>query len=765
MSLATTDPGLPFASSPPPVAVRAATPRAGGARKPTSPLAHGEPLVWIMGAGLVLCIVMIAGILALVAVHGAATFWPRPIDRVALRDGTTFLGIPLRDEQGPDGPRRLYRTGNRDAGLPPFRWVDLAAVAGTERPPDALLLDRRNWGIWLGEPTAVTIERTDLLPPDAAPVPLEIPPGAQRGRQTDDVLETLPDGSRRVRSRVYLAEGAAPTLAALASAQPEAAARFARIEAGTRETLGPINGRIERARLDLRALELEAARRAGDPLPALPRWAFGGLAALATIALAVSGPLARRRPSADRSPRAGRVAVRLAIAAVGIAAALAATLEHPWSRTPIPAERIEAARASTARLTAALEAEYARAVAELAALRVTDDRLRVIVTDPATGRFAPRRQTEPDEPLPLSQVTRVTAPNAEPWSGKLAIYLDRWWSFLSEEPRDANTDGGVFPVIFGTVVLTILLSIAVVPLGVVAALYLREYARQGPLVSLIRIAVNNLAGVPSIVYGVFGLGFFCYTVGGYIDRGSPLPAPRSLWWIGLGGVLLSLILGATLAAAARTSPESRPRPFLARLVALCWALAVALAIWLVASTPYFSGFFAEKLPSPTYGGKGILWGALTLALLTLPVVIVATEEAIAAVPRSVREGSYGCGGSKWQTIRRIVLPQALPGIMTGAILAMARGAGEVAPLMLVGAVKLAPELPVSGDFPFIHPERSFMHLGFHIYDLGFQSPDSEAARPLVWTTTLLLVLIVLVLNLAAILVRGRLRARVINASV
>jgi len=146
-------------------------------------------------------------------------------------------------------------------------------------------------------------------------------------------------------------------------------------------------------------------------------------------------------------------------------------------------------------------------------------------------------------------------------------------------------------------------------------------------------------------------------------------------------------------------------------------------------------------------------------LLTLPVVIVATEEAIAAVPRSMREGSYACGASKWQTIRRIVLPRAMPGILTGMILAMARGAGEVAPLMLVGASKWTSKLPVDDVFPYVHPERSFMHLGFHIYDVGFQSPDSEAAQPLVFTTTLLLVVLIAALNAAAMFIRSRLRKR------
>ncbi len=288
--------------------------------------------------------------------------------------------------------------------------------------------------------------------------------------------------------------------------------------------------------------------------------------------------------------------------------------------------------------------------------------------------------------LPVSTIVRCYPANRLDAGGRWRVYLSRWHEFLTAEPREANSEGGVFPAIFGTVVMTLAMTILVVPFGVMSALFLREYATQGWLTSVVRISINNLAGVPSIVFGVFGLGFFSYIVGGRID---------------------------------------------------------AL-------------FFADKLPNPTFGTGGVLWAALTLALLTLPVVIVATEEALAAVPTSMREGSFACGATQWQTIRRVVLPRALPGILTGAILAMARGAGEVAPLMLVGAVKLAPELPVDGNFPFVHLQRSFMHLGFHIYDLGFQSPNSEAAKPMVFTTTMLLMTIVLLLNAAAIWLRTRL---------
>jgi phosphate transport system permease protein len=287
------------------------------------------------------------------------------------------------------------------------------------------------------------------------------------------------------------------------------------------------------------------------------------------------------------------------------------------------------------------------------------------------------------------ELYRAYPANQLSWFGRLGVYGGRLWEFFSEDPRESNTEGGIFPAIFGTVMMVIIMSIIVVPLGVLAALYLREYAKQGPLVRTVRIAVNNLAGVPSIVFGVFGLGFFVYFVGGGIDR----------------------------------------------------------------------IFFPEALPTPTYGTGGILWAALTLALLTVPVVIVSSEEALAAVPRSMREASLAMGATKFQTILRVVLPAAAPGILTGLILAMARGAGEVAPLMLTGVVKLAPELPLDGFFPFFHLDRKFMHLGFHIYDVGFQSPNVEAAKPMVYTTTIFLLIIVVLLNLTAIVVRNKLREK------
>jgi len=294
--------------------------------------------------------------------------------------------------------------------------------------------------------------------------------------------------------------------------------------------------------------------------------------------------------------------------------------------------------------------------------------------------------------LPLEGIVRAWQPNRLSLAGRLGVYASRWWEFLTEDPREANSAGGVFPAIWGTVAMTLIMALLVAPFGMLAALYLREYAARGPVTTAVRIAINNLAGVPSIVYGAFGLGFFCYVLGAGIDEIFFKPS-------------------------------------------------------LVADS------------QPTFGTGGLLWASLTLALLTLPVVIVATEEALAAVPNSMREGSYACGAGKWQTIRRIVLPRALPGIMTGLILAMARGAGEVAPLMLVGVKKLAVDLPIDGTFPFIHPEREFMHLAYLIYDVGFQSPNSQAAQPMVFTITFLLVTIIALLNVAAIWLRSRLKHR------
>lgn len=337
------------------------------------------------------------------------------------------------------------------------------------------------------------------------------------------------------------------------------------------------------------------------------------------------------------------------------------------------------AQAEIAEERAILDAQYAGLQDQLIDLYTQINRDKVLV----------QSMDGTQKTVDLAKVVNAYQPNAMGLGEKMGFYVAKLYEFVSDEPREANTEGGIFPAIFGTVLMVIIMSIIVTPFGVIAAVYLREYAHQGALTRIIRIAVNNLAGVPSIVYGVFGLGFFIYFVGSGIDK----------------------------------------------------------------------AFYPEALPSPTFGTGGLLWASITLAILTLPVVIVATEEGLSRIPRSIREGSLALGATKAETLWRVILPMASPAMMTGVILAIARAAGEVAPLMLVGVVKLAPSLPLDGNYPYLHLDQKFMHLGFHIYDVGFQSPNVEAARPLVYATSLLLVAVIALLNLSAVAIRNRLREK------
>jgi len=253
------------------------------------------------------------------------------------------------------------------------------------------------------------------------------------------------------------------------------------------------------------------------------------------------------------------------------------------------------------------------------------------------------------------------------------------WEFLATSPRQGMTAGGILPAIFGTCALVLLMVVALVPFGVGAAIYLHEYARPDAwFTRAVRFAVNNLAGVPSIVFGLFGLGFFIQFVGRNLDRALGLDV-----------------------------------------------------VW---------------------GQPALIWAALTLALLNLPVVIVTSEEALRTVPREMREASLALGATRWQTIRYVLLPQAMPGILTGAILSISRGAGEVAPILFTGAAYFLPYLPAS-------PTDQFMELGYHIFVLSTQSPDVEATKPILYGTVLVLLLLTFLLNLTAILLRSRLRAR------
>jgi len=361
-------------------------------------------------------------------------------------------------------------------------------------------------------------------------------------------------------------------------------------------------------------------------------------------------------------------------------------INHGLERLRLKTRQLELRDRLDAAAQADLDAERAQWDAEY---RVLEEKLVALQQQFNRDSITVRTADGHEQEITLGKVVRAFQPNAMSTPQKLMFYFAKLWEFVSDEPREANTEGGVFPAIFGTVLMTLIMAVIVTPFGVIAAVYLREYAKQGLLTRIIRIAVNNLAGVPSIVYGVFGLGFFVYVLGGSLDR----------------------------------------------------------------------LFYPEAAPAPVFGTPGLMWASLTLAILTLPVVIVATEEGLARIPRMIREGSLALGATKSETLWKVVLPMASPAMMTGLILAVARAAGEVAPLMLVGVVKLAPNLPLNGNYPYLHLDQKIMHLGFHIYDVGFQSPNVEAARPLVYATALLLVLVIAALNFTAIYIRNHLREK------
>ncbi|MGQ4810205.1 hypothetical protein NKDENANG_03654 [Candidatus Entotheonellaceae bacterium PAL068K] len=545
----------------------------------------GEPMVWVTAMGLTVGLLMIIGLLGVIGFNGVQAFWPKRVVRVTLAPGSSarlnqapMLAGEIVKRQAkvshvlhPDQRRgtasqtewQLF-LGNKDAYGLTFRYIDDADIIAFTYPSDVAVIERLEYGDAIGVPLAIEIQGEEVL------------------------LASEPLFAERLHTLVA-----------------EVHQRWGTIRSIEKHEIGAINARMEKLRVQQRALTRAARQGATTASEARPDTITAHMAALQT---AYEGFVQQAR-----------------------------TLRHQ-----------QEAHALLYRLP--------------------------------TGE---------ERRLPLAQIVHYFFPNQLTLLQRVGLCWRNLRLFLTQEPREANTEGGVFPALFGTFVMTVLMSLAVTPFGVLAAIYLREYAKQGFLVRAVRIAVNNLAGVPSIVFGVFGLGFFVYLVGGSIDE----------------------------------------------------------------------IFFSSVLPTPTFGTGGLLWASLTLALMTVPVVIVATEEALAAVSRGIREGSLACGASQWQTIQRLVIPAAAPGILTGLILAMARGASEVAPLMLVGVVKLAPSLPIDHLAPFIHLERKFMHLGFHIYDLGFQSPDSEAAIPMVFATSLLLITVVIVLNLGAIYIRDRLRKK------
>jgi len=534
-------------------------------------LARGEHWIWLTGAALAVCLLMIGGLIGVVIYNGADYFWPHRLAQADLADDDKVLGVLIRSESFrepvPDQEgvyevkvRTQFKVGNRDVDNADFKWLRDEDFSNLRYPADAVALEREEYGDFYGYLTAIL---------DGSDVAAEGTAAWNLLRQHHGEARALAREETRI----------------------------------LKKEIGDVNQIILDAEVRIKRAERTMAEGAER-----------------------DAEIAEARVIIDQQQ-----------------------------------ERFEQLKAA-----AAEKGEQSR-------------------------RWVAVMQTvnEEEVEVPLAMIVRAFQPNQMSLGAKAGHYLGKVWEFLSGEPRESNTEGGILPAIFGTVFMTLIMSIAVVPFGVVAAFYLREYARQGPFVRAVRIAVNNLAGVPSIVFGVFGLGFFVYFVGGTIDH----------------------------------------------------------------------LFYPDVLPTPTYGTGGVLWASLTLALLTVPVVIVATEESIAAVPRGAKEGSLALGASKFQTICRVVLPASIPGILTGLILAIARGAGEVAPLMITGVVKLAPNLPVDGDYPFVHLDRKFMHLGFHIYDVGFQSPNVEAAKPMVFTTALLLLAVVALLNIVAIYIRDRLRKK------
>ncbi len=630
-------------------------PSASGKRRGSSDgsatlLAHGEPMVWLTGGGLALAVVMIIGLLGLVIYQGIFTFLPVPVVRTELHDGRVHMGEVTRRESYQPAASVI------DSMPESIQERARAEVAATDGWARRRLVRTGNYELsgehfdWVSD---YEVARDGF--PEWALVIERVTWGRFYGEPVAFELEHRLEKATYAEARAY---------------------------AGL---LHPAPGRELRFRVGGALLAPEAVDQAVQVDACVEIWRDP--ADVWRQFSQYHGDVRKRLELRQRLEKhdTGKVshhseAARLELREAELAAEKTEQRHGPDSPRAVEARRrLEAQRVAQAAVDAESLGEFQRIRAEIHALNQENERYRMVMKTTSTAAT----------PVSLSDIVRAYPANQLSLGDKIGIYFSRWAEFLADDPREANMEGGVWPAIFGTVVMTLIMSMLVVPFGVLAALYLREYAKAGPMISAVRIAINNLAGVPSIVFGVFGLGFFCYLVGGTIDQ----------------------------------------------------------------------LFFEAKLPSPTYGTGGIMWASFTLALLTLPVVIVATEEALSAVPSSMREGSYACGASKWQTIKRIVLPRAMPGIMTGMILAMARGAGEVAPLMLVGAVKLAPELPIDGVFPFLHPERSFMHLGFHIFDLGFQSQNSEAAKPMVFTTTLLLISIVAGLNLFAVMIRNRLRKR------
>jgi ABC-type phosphate transport system permease subunit len=644
----------------------ATTPREGRERRRTPPSAHGEPAVWLTGSALVACLALVAVTVMIIASEGFATLWPRPIERVTLRSGEVFLGLPMGSESYQPGERELvrvgelvsageidplagggpqiryrFRLGNRDIGRDPFVWVPSHEIVSRDRPDEAVLVERDEWGVFIGVPTGMVVRAQSVEPADepfVAEMSVETPHGIGTATRS---IENEDGRTRTVREIVRIADGPAETLAAFERLRGEFSTRRARIERLQRKEIPAVQDRLSAVGWRVG----RAQRRGGEPATGAP-WA-AWLGAIAGVVVLGAGAARLVRVEHASVPLAG---LRLLCVGGALACALFVVLERPIARSHLTADRVAAVEAAAEAERAELTNERDALLAEVRMLERMDGTVRLEITDAGLGRFAPESQSRSELPMRLSQATRIVESNRLGFWSRIGVYLSRWADFLSKAPGESPGDGGVFPVIVGTVVLTLLLTVTVVPLGVIAAIYLREYASQGLVTSVIRIAINNLAGVPSIVYGMFGLGFFCYTMGGYIDSGpgeAAMGAPP--WWGLLATLVLVLVLAGALSAVGSDRGPVRDGSGLGRTLAKgtawwAWLSCVCLAGYLLWTTPYFGGFFAEKLPEqPTFGTRGILWAALTLALLTLPVVIVATEEAIARCRGRCARAAWGAG--------------------------------------------------------------------------------------------------------------------------
>lgn len=734
-------------------------------------------MTWLMGGAVAVCLLMVAGLLALIVYFGSSTFWPLPLVEftVTADDGATtrYLGevvdvAPISDTSAQDAPtRESSRSTEPAAGatsLGPFGWLLWTAAAAIAAAVAAFWfwIDPRiigrlvasatglaalALGIWSGGQLVDSLAHSEAVRYKVRTGNFRLTnthftwiAGPQVTEQSQPpwavILERLEYGRFYGFPHRFLVDGEVvaqepeQVWAAFEQHHGNIRRRWQQANELTNHGIGTLNAVQEQARLATREAELECDDVVSQ--------------------LEVAQAALRAAQRTTDTPAQEHRAIE--------AAELDAQVNHLKAQLDEAEASVKAARQHEASTVEQVSAQTAELLQQVQELRDENTRYQLVMNT-ADGQ---------EVTLAVEDIVRGYPANQLSWAGKLDVYLSRWVEFLADEPREANSEGGVLPAIVGTVVMTMIMALAVVPLGVLAALYLREYAKGGLIVSMVRIAINNLAGVPSIVFGVFGLGFFCYIVGGYIDGGPKkleiTPWPSLTWWLVLAA-LAATGTGAFLASIVATHGRNRASSRYLRIATgVLWIVCTLLLFALVFKTPYFDGLYRANLPNPTFGKGALIWASLTLALLTLPVVIVSTEEALAAVPNSMREGSYACGASKWQTIHRIVLPRAMPGVMTGMILAMARGAGEVAPLMLVGAVKLVQELPVSFSPPFIHGSQSFMHLGFHIYDVGFQSQNSEAARPLVFTATLLLIAIIALLNIVSIWLRARLRKKFVSSA-